>query len=481
MDNYKDLKVKNVALDLKAWPALNAIYGNDLFYDIPDFAIRIETGLIYNFSECRNLRNLKEIYFRNNKVHFFNASCESCNKIHLELVDVSSNGLEYISHRLIGRVTTLQDINLSDNKLNFMQQFADFEMLFTSLVKLRKINLSGNQLMFLPRNIFESNANLERIDLANNKLTTLDVSLKHLHKLKYVGLAHNNIKTLSREVMLYFNTIYENENIKFEIDLSRNTFVCECETSGFVNWMYSHFILKKLIATEMKCVLESRVVTIDYRALEKTQYLCERSSIIIVSSGLSLCYVTVIIVTVIFARRFIERKRIEEKRKDFLAKFKADRENNRYLIFIIFCQKEEALVHEVVMPVLSDCLNKLLNTEAKLIGVGYNEFRLGLPLIVETERCIRQSSAVVILHSRASGKCVRSKREVKIAYEKDKPMAIINKGFVDADLVTPILEAVIAKSPSVSIINQGNEFRFASSPIKFCEALLDDIVAERNR
>ena len=227
--------------------------------------------------------------------------------------------------------------------------------------------------------------------------------------------------------MLYFNTLYENKNIKFEIDLSRNTFVCECETSGFLSWMYSHFIPKKLIATEMKCVLDSRVVTINYRALEKTQYLCERTSIIIVSPGLSLCYFTVIIVTVIFTRRFIERKRIEKKRKNFLAKFKADRTNNRYLIFIIFCQKEEALVYEVVMPVLSDCLNKLLNTEEKLIGVGYNEYRLGLPLIVETERCIRQSSAVVILHSRASSKCVRNKREVKIAYEKDKPMAIINK------------------------------------------------------
>ena len=97
-----------------------------------------------------------------------------------------------LSSRFIGKLTTLQDINLSENKLNFMQHFADFEMLFASLVKLRKINLSGNQLLFLPRNSFENNANLERIDLANNKLTTLDMSLKHLHKLKYVGLAHNN-------------------------------------------------------------------------------------------------------------------------------------------------------------------------------------------------------------------------------------------------------------------------------------------------
>ena len=471
----KPFKERKVDIGLEYYPSLATIYADDLFFDVPGFTVR-ENGVIYRFKDSRNLANLKHLYIRHNKIQWFNVTCDNCDKFGLELIDVSSNGLEYISPNFLRNVTTLEEINFSDNKLQVMQYFSDFEVIFKTFIKLRKINLSDNEFSFLPKHIFASNGNLESIDLARNKLETLFVSLKHIHKLKHLSLRQNRIKTLNEQDMSHFSILFSDG--KFEIDLSGMTFTCDCETSHFVRWLYSNFIQGRLKVINMACVLESSVITIDYSALEKTQYLCERTSVIIVSSCLSLCYVTVIIVTVIFARRFIERKRIEEKRKDFLAKFKADRENNRYLIFIIFCQKEEALVHEVVMPVLSDCLNKLLNTEEKLIGVGYNEYRLGLPLIVETERCIRQSSAVVILHSQASGKCVRSKREVKIAYEKDKPMAIINKGFVDANLATPILEAVIAKSPNVSIRKQGNKFLFASNPMEFCEALLDDIVGD---
>ena len=99
LNTYKDRTVKNAAFDLKALPALNATYWDNLFYDIPGFAIRIETGPIYNFSECGNLRNLKEIYFRNNTLQFFNVSCEYRNKFHLELIDLSSNGFVIPIHR----------------------------------------------------------------------------------------------------------------------------------------------------------------------------------------------------------------------------------------------------------------------------------------------------------------------------------------------------------------------------------------------
>ena len=98
-------------------------------------------------------------------------------------------------------------------------------------------------------------------------------------------------------------------------------------------------------------------------------------------------------------------------------------------------------------------------------------------MINGTERCIRQSSAVVILHSRVSSKCARCRREVKIAYEKDKPTAVIEKGPVEQEQLTHLLEAVIKKAPKIRLIGAEGKVCFASDQMKFCEAVINDIVA----
>ena len=99
--------------NFEGFPSLEAIHANSLEFGIPDLEMRYESGSL----ECKGRGNIKKLFMRNNKVEWLNISCESCGQMKLELMDISGNGLEYISPEFLGYVTTLEDIRLNDNKL----------------------------------------------------------------------------------------------------------------------------------------------------------------------------------------------------------------------------------------------------------------------------------------------------------------------------------------------------------------------------
>ena len=212
------------------------------------------------------------------------------------------------------------------------------------------------------------------IDLANNKLTSLDLYIEHLHKLKYLSLSGNPIKTMSWEDMSYFSTRFNDKMLDFELDLSGIMFICDCDRSHFVRWLFVYSIQRT--QADMKCMLEGMVVLIDNNALIKSDYLCEKSSIIMVSAIISVSFIIAILAMAIFVRVFIQRKGLEKKREDFIQRFKGDRENNKYSLFVIFCKKEEELLHAAILPYLSDGFGKLLGSKDKLISVGLNEIQV---------------------------------------------------------------------------------------------------------
>ena len=142
-------------VDMEYLPAVKTLYANELNFDNADCAIR-KNGVKYKSSVCENLENLKYSYLKKNRLKWFNASCEDCDKFQFELIDLLSNGLEYLSHNFFRSITTLEDINLSDNKLSVMHYYEDFEMLFFDIFKAAKnkfliITSHFCQGIFLPR------------------------------------------------------------------------------------------------------------------------------------------------------------------------------------------------------------------------------------------------------------------------------------------------------------------------------------------
>ena len=58
---------------------------------------------------------------------------------------------------------------------------------------LRRISLSGLGLSYLPDNIFRKNLNLKCVDMSNNNLKKLTVSINKLVKLLWIDINKDNI------------------------------------------------------------------------------------------------------------------------------------------------------------------------------------------------------------------------------------------------------------------------------------------------
>ena len=354
-----------------------------------------------------------------------------------------------------------------------MEHFTDFKKLFITFTRPRVLKMSINRLAYMPRNIFKNNIKLEDINLSNNLLTTLDLSLTHLYKLKNLDISNNRIHVLRQQDFVYFSTLLDPRNYTFALHLSGNTFTCDCESSRFIKWMYVYLLPRVPQNTPIRCILGGENVPIDNQALLASQHSCERSSIILVSALLSFTLLGVIVSLGVLLKRFLKRKLQQEKRQEYIVGFLNDRILIKYIVFLVFCTKNEELIRNYVYPVLTDSFQNLLGVDDKVICDGVNEYRLGLTIVRETERCIRQSSVVVFVCSNASCECLRCRREINIACDKDKPIATIILDDLPDDLPTAFLEAVLEKSLKAHLVFEDNGYALKPTALKFCKFILD--------
>ena len=185
-----------------------------------------------------------------------------------------------------------------------MEAYAGFEKLFVTFLRLRRIALSGNELNYLPDNMFGENLNLERVDISNNKLTKLPVSISKLVKLSWLDISKNNIHILSPEVFALFSSFVENKlndnEVEFHLDVSENPYSCSCEGSQLIKWLCMYLIPRAPQVPKLICILENHEVPIDNSAVLRSQHLCDRVGITVTSCVLSSVIILVTVITVSF-------------------------------------------------------------------------------------------------------------------------------------------------------------------------------------
>ena len=465
-------EVDELEFDLTGFPSLTHLYVDKISYDIPESAIK-DTGCYYKCSGCRNLENLKYLSLRHNNLQWFNVTCDDCDKFKLESIDLSGNDLKYINPGFLRTITTLESINLNNNKLYNMEYFTDFKILFITFNRLRIINMSANRLVHMPRNIFKNNLKLEDINLSNNLLSAIDLSLTHLYKLKSFDISNNRIHIIRPHYFVYFSKLLDPNNSTFVLHLSGNAFTCDCASFQFIKWVYVYLLPRVPRNSHIRCILDGKAVPIDNYVLLASQHSCERNSIILVTILLTLTLMVVIIALGVLLKRFLIRNHQQQRIEDYIVAFHNDMICTKYIVFLVFCTKEEELIRNCVYPVFTECFQNLLGVDENVICDGVNEYRLGLTIVSETERCIRQSAVVVFVCSNASCECLRCRREINIACDKDKPIATIILEEVADDLPTPLLVAVMKKSLKAYLVFEDNNYALKPAALNFCKNILD--------
>ena len=479
LETSKDTDKLKTGIAFEGFPSLEALHFNSLDFGFSGIEFTFTSGSL-DCKECAHGGNVRNLFIRNNKIKWLNISCASCNQLKLQLIDLSGNGLQYISPEFLGHIVTLEDIRLDENKLHVMETHVEFEELFATFLELRRVTISGNGLSRLPNNMFKGNLKLELIDLSNNKLTALPGSLYKLAKLLWLDISQNNIHVLTPEPFASFSSFVENKlnalGTKFHLNISNNPYSCSCKGSQLIKWLYVYLLPRLPQVPSLVCELENHdEVIIDDTAMLRSQHLCEKTSSTTAASVLSICLSLVTIITVILIRIYLLRRKRNRLREEFIKIFKVNRNKlSKYLFFLIFCQKEEGLIRERILPVLSKYFADLLETEENIVCVGYNQYKLGLTIFNEMERCLRHSAVVIYLQSTVTSQCKRCKKEFEMVLEKEKPLALITEGDVDTSLLSPLMTMALNKAPMITYADLNDR----NKSDRFCKIVLDLVIGE---
>ncbi|XP_013923036.1 PREDICTED: trophoblast glycoprotein [Thamnophis sirtalis] len=154
---------------------------------------------------------------------------------HLKQLDLSDNLLTWLSPMALGNASSrLEELDLSSSLYNNSFVVLVAELLQTgTLLNLKRLDLSDNNLIYLPAKMFSALPRLEHLDVHNNSLVSLrNVFLGSLQQLHTFNLGGNGFKTLRND------TLQQLQGLPLlSLNLSGNPWVCDCHIEDLVNWL----------------------------------------------------------------------------------------------------------------------------------------------------------------------------------------------------------------------------------------------------
>ncbi|KAM4772358.1 trophoblast glycoprotein [Rhinophrynus dorsalis] len=226
----------------------------------------------------------------------------------LRQLDLSNNVLEMVSNlSFLGSgngSNPLLELNLSNSFRNeSLIAMLGSALKIGTLSNLRKLELVGNDMMFLPVSMFNSLPSLQYLDLSNNSLTSLSAGiLTNLSQLQTLDLSHNSLKRLRN------TTIFDLPSQKgLLINLDDNSWVCDCLIEDFAIWLKETKIVKgasNLLCSTPENLKDTPIVKLKISDLECT-HIHDNTSLqtSYVFLGIVLALIGVIFLLVLYLNR----------------------------------------------------------------------------------------------------------------------------------------------------------------------------------
>ncbi len=203
----------------------------------------------FSLQNLQKLKKLEKFYLTNCKivnVYGFQTQADAIQQ--LKLLSLQSNRIEIIDESLFNYLYNLEILNLNDNNLTYL----NFNL--KNLTKLHALDLSYNGIAKLNANLFDikQNANLQRLLLNNNELTSIKQKFfKNLVGLRELNIDFNKLATLESNVFL--------NNNQLEILSINNNFLSDIGEQAF-NGLKTSLQRLHLSRNKLKHLSEDRFI-----------------------------------------------------------------------------------------------------------------------------------------------------------------------------------------------------------------------------
>jgi len=208
--------------------------------------------------EFRDLRNLQVLMLDGNQLpvvleRTFGNNGASGGQIDLQKLSLARNRLAKVTAAAFANLTTLQELDLSYNKLDRLETvtfaplaeslrrlqlsgnsipLSQVKFVLQAIVKLRDLSLADMGITDLPLGFFVYNEHLRSLNLSGNSLLHLPAqALSPIPKLQEIDLSRNRFRGLDERLLLKL------ESVKV-IHLQGNPWICDlCHMSYILNYM----------------------------------------------------------------------------------------------------------------------------------------------------------------------------------------------------------------------------------------------------
>ncbi|KAH3834367.1 hypothetical protein DPMN_107689 [Dreissena polymorpha] len=459
------------------------------YLNITNFLSQAITTLILN-NVCgdgkgrtfENIRNvtisgqsvLKRFYARENNFPIVDIEANFEVLSNIELIDLSSNGIQFLNNNTFSSLKELNTFLLADNQLGNMAKTHNdmFTQMFAKFVKLAFLDLSRNDIATIPNNLFLNNHYLVDLDLSGNMLTKLTFKCDHLHVLERLYLRGNRLTTLDINARMTLGALPKTTNVT----ISDNAFTCsKCDDYDTIRWLIQHAHILDL--DNLKCKNEiGKSVPVTQTIQKDINDVCEKplklkiKISVTVGTAIILCIITIATVYIIIKRR--TNRRQSRKRLNTITKLNDGR--LEFLVFLIYSSKDEDFVHTSLYPLLNQHLHRIIPIEEDMIAFGDKDFRVGKSILDETIRCTKSSATVVLLLTDnfvSSDYCLQ---EFDVAFRVGKPVILMLKGDVDMARAPPVIRDLFHSYVRV-LWKQGDngEYFLTTSWENVCNAILE--------
>jgi Leucine-rich repeat (LRR) protein len=193
--NSKELKSLKIANNLiQTIRSINSLANLEYLDLSQNRLIKIEAN------SFKSLKKLKYLNLSGNKLDLesvFNNASYFKSQMLLEILDFSFNEIKYLdSNVTFQQLTSLKALNLSNNRLKFIEEY-----LFGYLRQLTELNLASNNLSLSMKNYFYNLGYLKTLKLGFNQInsTYFLQSNSDIRNLEYLHLEHNKIDLIEEK------------------------------------------------------------------------------------------------------------------------------------------------------------------------------------------------------------------------------------------------------------------------------------------
>ncbi|KAI4898783.1 hypothetical protein NFI96_006423 [Prochilodus magdalenae] len=165
--------------------------------------------------------------------------------VKLKTLDISHNNLNFIPKQVFqGLPQTLIELSLTNNRLKSFT----WEGL-KHLQNLQVLDLAGNHLTTVPAKLSNCSKSIMTLVLRRNQITSLTPNfLQDAFSLKILDLSYNQLKYI--EESSFPEEVIDKLQVLF---LNNNRFVCSCNATWFVRWINRTSVNIPRLATDVNC------------------------------------------------------------------------------------------------------------------------------------------------------------------------------------------------------------------------------------